>query len=968
MKILSFSTHIRQIGRKRVFTIIVLLIIISVVASIYNYDWLKTIKSGISIEKIETVLKEDGRYIKIQIKASRNLEVNIANIFINQSKIVTFTIDKQHLNPNESATINIWYYWLQGKTYEVLITTTKRTQIESTFNTPAISPTSSLNITSVMNEVLYPNQPSLMMKFNYNISSYGFESVYVGFFLYKLFQNETQRPIYLFYDQNYMPEITLQRAEKFYNLAISYGMNITKINWNLLNDLVESKPLNIILILFNPLMTVSGDKFYDAAPSCLLDPNEDGYVKEHSLYHKSIVYDWEMDRGLVFISIGSIQAPSKWIIAKDGTAYEPKDKDYSDRFFADTPGAFRGWGPKTIYPTRIGQTLELNTWDGDYYLDTAILNSSIGSNNYYIYGLAEDTSNWANPCYIKVGEGGWLFCGDGWNLDDGTVAKDLVMIILHAPWNSEWFGSNSWSYDSGSKSYLLNSCALDKVDQISTGWIGVVLPSNFTLRIIRMLYDGDREQYVLWEKYYSYENLWTKEFAISIENLQTGLEMDGRYINFEVKATGNYSIDITKGYIDDTECLINVDGKHLEPGTSTNVSVRYPWASNKTYLLRVETKQGSYDEEIIKTTEVKPLMNFNLTAITRDENQNRTKLIFNYDINITGFSYVNTGFFIYKSYNIPSREIYVFYDPRYVPESTMQKIDAFITLTNGYGINVNKIDWDALKGLVESKPRVILILFNPLKNENGDIFYNSVPSCLLDPGEDGFIRNGSVYGKSVVYDWMKDHGLVFISVGSTQAPSEWIIAKNGTAYEPEDKDHSDKFFVDTPGAFRGMGFNTIMPTRIGQTLGLHAWFGSWRLDTSVLEASIGVENYYSYGFLPNTNWSQPCYIKVGEGGWLYCGDGLNLDDGGVVKDLAMIILHAPWNSEWLGLQSWNYDSGFKVYPINGGTLDKVDQVSTGWIAGEDIDSFVLRILSFAYDRDRNRYIITEEINNYSLES
>jgi hypothetical protein len=714
-------------------------------------------------------------------------------------------------------------------------------------------------------------------------------------------------------------------------------------------------------------MNASGNIFNDAAPSCLLDPNEDGYLKAHSTYQKSIVYDWEKDHGLVFISVGSIQAPTSWIIAKNGTAYRSKDEDFSDQFFADTPGAFRGWGPNTMVPTRIGQTLQLRNWISDYYLDTTILNSSIGSNNYYVYGLVRNT-NWANPCFIRVGEGGWLQSSNGSNLDDTTIAEDLAMIILHAPWNGEWFGPNSWNYDSGFKEYRPNGGILEMVDQISTGWIESILPSNFSLRTIIKLEDGESEKYVLVEKHEIYENLWGKEFEILIENIQTDLEMDGRYINFEVKAVGDYSIDITKGYIDNTECLFNVDRKHLEPGTSTNISIQYPWASNQTHLLRVETKQGSYDEEIIKTPEIKPLMNFNLMGITQDESHNGTELTFSYSINITGFSYVNTALFIYKSYNLTNREIYIFHDQRYMPGSTIQRIDVFLSITKDLGINVEKVNWEALQGLVELKPQAILIFFNPLKSENGDVYYNSAPSCLLDPDEDGFIRNGSVYNKSIVYDWEKDHGLVFISVGSNRAPSEWIIAQNGTAYEPSDKDHGDKFFIDTQGAFRAMGFNIVTPTRIGQTLGLHAWFGSWRLDTSILEEFVGIENYYSYGFLSNTNLSQPCYVKVDKGGWLHYGDGLNLDDGGIMRDLAMIILHAPWNGEWFGPNSWNYDSGFKYYPTNGGTLNKEDQISTGWIAGEDVNTFVLRILLLAYDSDGNHYVITEDINHYILES
>jgi hypothetical protein len=109
-----------------------------------------------------------------------------------------------------------------------------------------------------------------------------------------------------------------------------------------------------------------------------------------------------------------------------------------------------------------------------------------------------------------------------------------------------------------------------------------------------------------------------------------------------------------------------------------------------------------------------------------------------------------------------------------------------------------------------------------LNDVSGHLLYEAAPSCLLDPDEDGYIKAHSAYGRSLVYDWEKDSGLIFISLGSSQAPSEWIIAKNGTSYQPKDKDFSDKSFIDSPGAFRGMGYNTIIPTGAGRSLGLRA--------------------------------------------------------------------------------------------------------------------------------------------------
>jgi len=191
-----------------------------------------------------------------------------------------------------------------------------------------------------------------------------------------------------------------------------------------------------------------------------------------------------------------------------------------------------------------------------------------------------------------------------------------------------------------------------------------------------------------------------------------------------------------------------------------------------------------------------------------------------------------------------------------------------------------------------------------------------------------------------------------------------VVAKNGTVYQPKDGDYSDKLFSDTPGAFRGMGYNTMIPTRAGRVLELHPWGGWWHLDAGVLDCSSS--QYYVYGRVSGTNYSQPCFLRIGEGGWLFCGEGRNLRDEDVAHDLVMLLLHAPWDGEWLEGKPWSCDSESKVYSINGGEAVFEDSVSSGWMQSHGADTFVLRILLVAYDADIDQYTLKEEIATYKI--
>jgi hypothetical protein len=103
--------------------------------------------------------------------------------------------------------------------------------------------------------------------------------------------------------EKYINEIkdTIRRLEIAKEVAQKYDLTIAFIDLVALEAIIRYKP-QCLLILLNPLKDAFGNNVYDAAPSVLLDPNEDGFVKNHSIYQTSLVYDWEKDSGLIFIS------------------------------------------------------------------------------------------------------------------------------------------------------------------------------------------------------------------------------------------------------------------------------------------------------------------------------------------------------------------------------------------------------------------------------------------------------------------------------------------------------------------------------------------------------------------------------------------------------------------------------------------------------------------------------------------
>lgn len=450
-----------------------------------------------------------------------------------------------------------------------------------------------------------------------------------------------------------------------------------------------------------------------------------------------------------------------------------------------------------------------------------------------------------------------------------------------------------------------------------------------------------------------------------IQSTSFQLRPDGRYSLISIKSTGSQPIEIVSIQFNNTkvpafEATINP----VQPGQTAMLTVQYPWQSKSNYYIRIDTKQGSSSQIQAQTPKISPDAKVTKTGITQQQIGGSYRISLSYRINTTSYDWTYLALFIYQSYKQQRLPIYVFYDSIYMPEETLNRALTFANLAKEYGFNASLLNWNSLAGLTRFKPSCILLLFNPLMNSTGTRLFDAAPSLLLDPNENGLVKDHSTSNRSLVYDWENENGLVFVSIGSDKAPASQILAKNGTSYATRDIAYTDALFAATPGAFRGLGYNSITPTNIGKTLGLNNWGGWWQLDLSILDSSIGPRSYCAYGLVGNTGWSQPCYINNGKGGWLYMGNGWNLDNTEAANDILMIILNAPWNSVPLDDKSWSYDSGFNIYPTSGGSLNRTDSLNTGLYDTLSISTIVARLLIISYNADKNQYFTQENIFTY----
>lgn len=417
----------------------------------------------------------------------------------------------------------------------------------------------------------------------------------------------------------------------------------------------------------------------------------------------------------------------------------------------------------------------------------------------------------------------------------------------------------------------------------------------------------------------------------------------------------------------------NAEKRVILEGENSKCLIEYPWRMGKTYSIKVVTIDGQLAEIITKAPEMTPYLRIDIKSLG-------TKLDRALRINVTCETYTNGTdslhlmLFTYVSFEGMERPLYMFYDPRFMVNDSIKRADVIISHFKAYKISIEKVDYQALKKLSENMTEAVLIIINPLKERNGKRVDNVLPAPLIDPDKDGLIKDDSKYGKSLLYDLMKDKGLILITVGSLQ-PHKRIIYEDGVYSRAKDSlstfdahlfltDATDEKSIINGSFVLG----DLSPPRISGTLGLSYREASFGFDKNAME-KYGLQ-YYAYGDykLPygetRLNLTLPVFIRVGKGGWLAMGDGeFWLRDEELAHDLLMIYLQKIWDSKWVPY-GWYWDNGC-IFHSSYGVLAVNDSLVTEFIPLNVInDKLIIRVAGVAYSSETGKGVISEQILEY----
>lgn len=325
--------------------------------------------------------------------------------------------------------------------------------------------------------------------------------------------------------------------------------------------------------------------------------------------------------------------------------------------------------------------------------------------------------------------------------------------------------------------------------------------------------------------------------------------------------------------------------------------------------------------------------------------------------------------FVHKSFLETNRPIYMFYDSQLMTSEAIQRADTIIRYFNAYNITINTVSYKALETLAKQMAEILLIIIDPLKDREGRRLENALPAPLIDSNKNGYIRDDSKYGKSILYDWMKDEGLILVTAGSLQ-PHKKILYGDGVYTYTKDSTipfDTHEYLTEASGNKSiikgGFTLGNYTSSRISAGLGLEYRETPYGFDEDAVRG-YGLQ-FYSYGNykLQGSNLSLPVFIRVGKGGWLAMDDSEYwLSDRTLAHDFFMIYEHAVWDSEWIPL-GWYDDSGT--------TYSRYKQVETTTLSGniateaipiaEAADKVILRVLGIAYSNQQQEGALTERI-------
>jgi hypothetical protein len=323
--------------------------------------------------------------------------------------------------------------------------------------------------------------------------------LHVLLFTYQSFEKK-ERPVYIFYDTQYLPEESLERADAIVDYFGTYNVDVEKLDYNAVGGLANRK--DCILILLNPLKDKQGAEIENALPAPLIDANGNGSITDDSEYNKTLLYDWMKDNNLILITAGSLQ-PYKRIVYRDGNVFDALEStELFDAHLFLTDAVNEGsiingsFVLGNYSAVRLSGTMGLSYSRSSFGFDKDAMERH--ALHYYGYGDYNLTYNQANvnltlPVFIRVGaEGGWLAMGDGESgLSKEQLAHDLFMIYLQSIWDSEWV-PYGWYWDSANEFDLFGG------ELTVSNSVDVSIPSNvvgdkLVVRIVAIAYSEDLE-------------------------------------------------------------------------------------------------------------------------------------------------------------------------------------------------------------------------------------------------------------------------------------------------------------------------------------------------------------------------------------------------------------------------------------------------------------------------------------------
>jgi hypothetical protein len=460
-----------------------------------------------------------------------------------------------------------------------------------------------------------------------------------------------------------------------------------------------------------------------------------------------------------------------------------------------------------------------------------------------------------------------------------------------------------------------------------------------------------------------------------LDRVSFKIDDDGRRVELYVKVLKGY-VELNQFFVDDFPVDWSADKYIIHEGESSFCILRFPWKAGEYYGLKVVTTDGRSADLMVQAPTITPIFQFEIRNVSATSNF-ETKIRVNFKIYSNGTDFVHILLFTYLYFNSSKRPIYVFYDPDYMPKESLKRAETIISYFKIYNVTIEKANYYALQELSRKTPKAILILINPLKDYQGRLLNNAAPAPLVDLNENGFLKDDSKYGKSLLYDWMKDNGLILVTIGSLQPYKRIIYSDGNYVYAKDSQAPFDAhlFLTDALGERSIINGSWVLgnytPARISCSLGIAYRESSFGFDKSSMKR-YGLQ-YYAYGDYGLSyegtvlNLSLPVFIRVGSGGWLAMGDDeFYLSDKELAHDLFMICLHDVWDSVWVPY-GWYWDNG-AVFYNNYVAISLDGTVETELMPSNTLtDKLFVRLVGVAYSSDLNIGIISEQnlVYNFS---